>query len=189
MLRVTSEIVAVCGPSIDDRILARFAVERSNVATAIMVIFTSLGDGAVLALIVVLSAIALARAGRSAEGRFLVLTGVCAGVSTVVLKNSFARPRPEGLGLVAAGGYSFPSGHSLASAAVYVSLALVAVRTWPRHTLAIWTLAGVVISAIGVSRAYLGVHYPSDILAGWACGAFLAFGLSFVLLGPRKAVG
>jgi undecaprenyl-diphosphatase len=68
---------------------------------------------------------------------------------------------------------SFPSGHSMLSAAVYLTLGLVASRFVPRRRLKalLLTSAILVTGAVGASRVYLGVHWPTDVLAGWAVGA------------------
>jgi undecaprenyl-diphosphatase len=89
------------------------------------------------------------------------------------LKNVFDRPRPD---LVPHGAYvytaSFPSGHATMAAAVYLTLGLVASRFVRRRRLKVLliSLAVFVTAAVGVSRVYLGVHWPSDVLGGWAIG-------------------
>jgi undecaprenyl-diphosphatase len=91
-----------------------------------------------------------------------------------LLKGGFDRPRPE---LVPHGSYvytaSFPSGHSMMSAVVYLTLGALLVRIHPkRRTKAyILTIAVITTLAVGVSRVYMGVHWPSDVLGGWTLGA------------------
>ena len=87
------------------------------------------------------------------------------------------RPRPEVNGpLAEAHGFSFPSAHSATSVAVYATIALILVRASRRgHSrIAVATLAGTVVLAVGLSRVLLGAHYPTDVLAGWSFGALLA---------------
>jgi undecaprenyl-diphosphatase len=90
-----------------------------------------------------------------------------------VLKSGFDRPRPD---LVAHGqavySASFPSGHSMLSAVVFLTLGAMLAGTQPdRHMKAyILSLAVFVVLAVGVSRVYLGVHWPTDVLGGWAAG-------------------
>lgn len=181
MIRVIEALAWARVPSLDEQVLSAIAGGRTAFATTVMVAITVLGNGLVLALVVVTAAWLSIRRARRATARYLCAVGVSAGAATFVLKNTFARARPAGEHLVAAGGYSFPSGHSLSSAAVYLALALVAVRCRPRWGFPIWTGSVLLVCLVGFSRAYLGVHYPSDVVAGWAFGAALAFGLSFLI--------
>jgi undecaprenyl-diphosphatase len=111
-------------------------------------------------------------------------------VWTHLLKGAFERRRPSLVErLVEAGGFSFPSGHSLASAAIYATAAvLVAVQA--RRTIDRALCAGVaaaVLAGIGASRVYLGVHYASDVLGGYAAGLAWAFALLAAAAFLRKA--
>ena len=88
-----------------------------------------------------------------------------------VLKIMFRRPRPEPFfGLPAPENFSFPSGHAVASCCFYLVVAAIVTARMksPARRLAAWTGAAVLAGAIGFSRVYLGVHYPSDVLAGYA---------------------
>lgn len=88
------------------------------------------------------------------------------------LKEVFARERP-GADLVEAAGWSFPSGHALGAMVFYGFLASLVWRASERAGVrAAALIAGaVVVGAVGASRVVLGVHYPSDVVAGWAAGA------------------
>lgn len=106
----------------------------------------------------------------------LVMGGVvlAAWASSAATKALYGRPRPD---LVPHEAYvysgSFPSGHSTMSTAAFLTLAmLVASLEARRRSKALaYALAGLVIVGVGVSRVYLGVHWPSDVLAGWCLGA------------------
>ena len=96
-----------------------------------------------------------------------------AGVLTTVLKNVIQRPRPIGADQFLHGeSFSFPSGHALGSLIGYGMLAYLLVLPVDRRRqqLLIVAAAGVLIVAIGFSRLYLGVHYFSDIIGGYAAG-------------------
>lgn len=144
---------------------------RGPSLTALMRFVTQLGHGTVLAPVAVLAVVAVRWAGYLKPALYLAVTAGGAGLLNLVLKLVFARPRPEAASALAgASGYSFPSGHSMASAAIYGAIAIVFVYRFPR-----WSIAGVVVccalvAAIGASRVYLGVHYPSDVIGGWALG-------------------
>lgn len=101
------------------------------------------------------------------------LTIACVG--TLVLnqgmKVAFARPRPMlWTRLIEETSYGFPSGHALGSSVLYGFLAYVLACQYPRYSRLIYGFAVGLIALIGLSRLYLGVHYPTDILAGYAVG-------------------
>jgi undecaprenyl-diphosphatase len=103
----------------------------------------------------------------------ILLTAAIAGSSLLneVLKASFHRTRPlPFFDITAPNSYSFPSGHALMSFCFCSSMAALISRRSKSRTvrITVWALAGVLILAIGVSRIYLGVHYPSDVVAGYA---------------------
>lgn len=134
---------------------------------------TALGSGAVLALFIVAVAgfVALRRQYRAL---LLLLAAVGGGVLLMVgLKDWFERPRPEfALRLVQAESWSFPSGHSLVSTVVYLTLGTMLARTVEPLRLKIYVISVGLFLAflVGLSRIYLGVHYPTDVLAGWTIG-------------------
>ena len=99
-------------------------------------------------------------------------------VAVQLVKLVIERPRPEGNSayLAEAQGFSFPSAHSATSVAVYATIAVILIRA-SRHShnrVAIATLAAALVLAVGLSRVLLGAHYPTDVLAGWTCGALVA---------------
>lgn len=102
----------------------------------------------------------------------------------IVAKNHFARVRPDlWLSLAPETTYSFPSGHAMGSATLG---AAVIILSWPTHWRWPITVASLgFVLLVGVSRVYLGVHYPSDILAGWCAAVAWVFGM-YVLV-ERKA--
>ncbi len=88
------------------------------------------------------------------------------------MKSIFTRPRPMlWQPLIREVSYSFPSGHALGSSVLYGFLAYVFARHYPQRLYLIYSIAIAIIGLIGLSRLYLGVHYPTDILAGYIIGA------------------
>lgn len=139
--------------------------------------FTALGGLGVLALLTV-SVFFFLVLQRKNHGAFLLLAVTTGGMLlSLLLKAGFDRPRPD---LVPHGSYasyaSFPSGHSMLAAATYLTLGALLARLQPglRLKLHILALAVTFTVLVGVSRVYLGVHWPSDVAAGWAAGAVWA---------------
>jgi undecaprenyl-diphosphatase len=108
--------------------------------------------------------------------------------SSELLKLFFGRARPD---LVPHGSIvysaSFPSGHSTLSAAVFLTAAVIlaSLVSEPRAKAFILAIGALVVVAVGISRVYLGVHWPTDVLGGWALGAGWAL-LARILLRPRR---
>lgn len=135
---------------------------------------TSLGSFTVIALITLAAAGFLAlQEKRNAAVFVLVAVGSGAALS-MLLKAGFDRPRPDLVPhATAVYSSSFPSGHSMTAAVAYLTLAAVLIRVQTRRRLKayILSIAVLVTVAVGISRVYLGVHWPSDVLAGWSAGA------------------
>jgi undecaprenyl-diphosphatase len=92
------------------------------------------------------------------------------------LKLAVERPRPDHA-IAESSGFSFPSAHSATSVAVYATLTLLAARAVNgRLRVAMAVAGGLVVVAIGLTRIYLGAHYPTDVLAGWLTGAVIVLG-------------
>jgi undecaprenyl-diphosphatase len=119
--------------------------------------------------------------GRPRTAAF-VFAATAGGIALAgLLKLVYARPRPTLVPhLVEVTSTSFPSGHATDSAIVYLTLAVLLARTVPRLVPRICILAAAIlmILLIGVSRVYLGVHWPSDVVAGWTIGAAWALACS-----------
>jgi len=113
----------------------------------------------------------LAVSGRRHAALIFVWAVAGAEALDQILKFLFHRPRPGAFfGLDQPATYSFPSGHALVSTVFYGVLAAVLTVREPSRArrIAIWTFAALLAGVIGFTRVYLGVHYPSDILAGYA---------------------
>ncbi|QZO02548.1 phosphatase PAP2 family protein [Chenggangzhangella methanolivorans] len=139
-----------------------------------MVDLTGLGGVPTLTLITALVVIYLLVARRFGNAALVALSISGGAILTSVLKIGFARPRPEVVDhLVAVQSLSFPSGHAMASAVVYLTLGALLARTERRRAVRgyIFAVAGFLTLLIGVTRVFLGVHYPTDVLAGWTLGA------------------
>ena len=138
---------------------------------------TALGSVTVLGFLVLGVGVYFFLDRRPRMGLF-VLAAVASGAAlTFALKFLYNRTRPSILPAdMLPGDPSFPSGHAALSAVVYLTLGLLMARTLPKRSLKIYVvgLAIFLALAVGTSRVYLGVHWPSDVLAGWALGGMWA---------------
>ena len=155
--------------------------------------FTSLGGTAVLALVTLVTAGFLALDGKKHMALFTGASVAGGMVMSNLLKDVFQRPRPEIVPhIVYASNTSFPSGHSMLSAVTYLTLGALLARSHQRKALKAYFLviAALLSVMVGVTRVYLGVHWPTDVLAGWTAGAVWAL-LCWLVAGwlqSRKAL-
>jgi undecaprenyl-diphosphatase len=134
---------------------------------------TSLGSGSVLVLITAAVIVYLLLIRRLATALFIFVAVAGGQVLSSLLKAGIDRPRPELVShLVNETTLSFPSGHAMLSAVTYLTLGALAARFLPGRTTKIYVLSLAVMTTllVGISRIYLGVHWPSDVLAGWCAG-------------------
>ena len=121
---------------------------------------------------------------RFRDGLFFGLAVVGSATLNIVAKHHYARLRPDlWISLAPETTYSFPSGHAMGSATLAVAIILLC---WPtRWRWWVMAVGLAFVGAVGLSRIYLGVHYPSDILAGWTAAMAWTFGI--YILVDRKA--
>ena len=125
------------------------------------------------------------------EAVLLGATIVSGWIIDSLIKHFVGRPRPTIVPhLTEAAGTSFPSGHSFNSAVVYIAMALAFAALNSRHSVRATIVAAAMILSlvIALSRVWLGVHYPTDAMAGWLGGAAWAFTASALLYRPAKVV-
>jgi len=150
----------------------------------IMTLITTLGNGStyILLVLAILTVLALCQRWIELAGLVICLSG--SAVLNELLKHMFMRTRPADFRLITATGYSFPSGHAMVSLCFYGIMAFLIARnihSW-RWRLALGIGAALLIIIIGVSRIYLGVHYPSDVVAGYMAGATWLFFSIFLIM-------
>ncbi len=134
---------------------------------------TALGSVTVIVIVGLIVVGYLGLAGKYASMAF-VFTATAGGFALAsLLKGYYRRPRPEVVPhLMRVYNSSFPSGHSMMAAVVYLTLGALLARMTRRRRLRFYCLAvaGLLTTMVGVSRVFMGVHYPSDVLAGWTAG-------------------
>lgn len=135
---------------------------------------TALGSTSILALVTVTTILFLLMMNKNGAA-LLVLVAVLGGsLLTNLLKLGFDRPRPDLVAhLMDTFTASFPSGHASGAAATYLTIGALLARVQPRRRIKMFLLlvAVAITLLVGVTRVYLGVHWPSDVAAGWAVGA------------------
>jgi undecaprenyl-diphosphatase len=135
--------------------------------------FTALGGTAILTTVVLCAIGYLALLRRYGAATFVLVAAVGGGLLSGGLKQVFARTRPDVVPhLVTVEGLSFPSGHSMAAAVIYLSVGALLARFAARRRIRVYVIAASfgLTFLIGITRVCLGVHYPTDVLAGWAAG-------------------
>lgn len=159
----------------DAPIVSYVAEHRAPWLTLVMLGATHLGEGLSLALLTLTAALISWRKKRGWRP-MLLIAGAAGGASLldVVMKVAVNRPRPPLEWMATdASGSAFPSGHTTLSTAVFGMVAYLAMetrQTWKTKT-AIWAVAAVAAFLVGISRIYLGAHWPTDVMSGWALGS------------------
>jgi undecaprenyl-diphosphatase len=158
---------------LDDRIVSWVRELRTEPLTAAFRTVTHLADGWFVAIVVAFTAAVLVARRRPALGIAVVLASAGTAVITHTLKDLVGRDRPPPVTrLIEASGDALPSGHSAQAVACYGAIALVIAVTNANRLVRIAAVAGALTIAllVGVSRVYLGVHWPSDVVTGWIVG-------------------
>ena len=141
--------------------------------TFVMRMITHMGEPAVLVLLTLAVAVLWSVEHRARAARLLIFSTLGVVLLNEILKLVFHRPRPAAFfGYQEPSTYSFPSGHSVTSLCFYGVLAWILAARLPsrRSRAVLYTVAGVLVLLIGFSRVYLGVHYLTDVIGGYALG-------------------
>jgi undecaprenyl-diphosphatase len=180
------------GPTgIDVTAFRWFTARRTPSWTPVMRRVTYLGSGFVVLPVTVVAATVLAVAGRRRLGLAVVVTVAGAALVNWIAKAVIGRDGPlAAIRPQRPHASSFPSGHSVQAAATFVALGIV-VASLTRVRIvrtSAWTVLAVVVVAVGVSRLYLGVHWATDVFAGWLVGTVCAVGVAvaFGILRRRR---
>jgi membrane-associated phospholipid phosphatase len=157
---------------LDSRITTRLVAGRTGTLTSIANGFSRVGSTSVLLPLVLVIADLLVWRRRFVLAGLLVLAwGGSIGLYDLT-KPVVNRPRPPvSVHLATAAGSSFPSGHATQSLATFAALAAVVAVLWRPARVAGWVVAALVVAGVGWSRVYLGMHWATDVAAGWLIGA------------------
>ena len=144
---------------------------------------TALGSAVVIVILTLLIIGYLLMTGRRRIAALIAVATAGGQCVNLALKHGFERPRPEAaLHLVKETSSSFPSGHTMASSIFYLTVGALLARTAKRRREKTYFIGAALLLTflIGFSRVYLGVHYPTDVLAGWSAGTAWALACWFV---------
>lgn len=189
-LILASEVTEGETLAIDRRILLALR-DPADLATPIgpkwlktaMIDVTALGGMTLLTVITTCAVGYLVAARRLATAAFLALSVISGVLVSTLLKLVYLRVRPDVVPhLVEVQTMSFPSGHAVNSAVAYLTIGTLLASTEQRRPVRIYlmTIAIALTLMIGLSRIYLGVHWPSDVLAGWCVGSVWAFACTMI---------
>lgn len=157
----------------DEEITAWFVDHRSSAATTVLRVLTRLGSGPVIVVAATTVAFAVWRRGHRLLAVLPATASSITALVVVLIKVSSERPRPAAIDqITTAPGWAFPSGHSAQAATFYGAAAVVVWAITPNVRARLVAIAAAVLAAlvVGISRVYLGVHWGSDVIAGWAVG-------------------
>jgi undecaprenyl-diphosphatase len=159
-----------------DNGITRYIKSIPESATPFFNSITVLGDPVVVVVIAVIGAFTAFKQHHSLIGKAFIATIVASAINGGLLKSFIHRTRPDTIYVtnMRFDSFSFPSGHSFGSMVVYGLLAYLAAKYLP-HPWNIFSIivASVLIFLIGVSRVYLGAHFPTDVIGGWILGLFV----------------
>lgn len=166
---------------VDDQVRLDFIGIRNVTLNTMASDVTALGSVTVLGFLVSILCLLFLNLKRAGDAVQLLCAALGASLLIEILKMVLRVPRPDEINrLVHATGYSFPSGHTLSAASIYLTIAILVARDFKNSSkkIAIGGIFIILILAVALSRVYLGVHYMSDVLGGILIGTSWALILS-----------
>lgn len=154
----------------DDKIYQFIISFQNDTLTTIMKVITSLANPLTIVSLCLISLLSLIWKYKASI--YLIIVTIITTLFNFLTKNIVLRTRPDHLRLIEETGYSFPSGHAMGSIAFYGFIIFLLSKSKINKNLKIFlsVIIGLTIFLIGISRIYIGVHYPSDIIGGFLLG-------------------
>ena len=176
-------VVTNCYQPLDELIFMLMENLRGNTLTEIVKVLTTLGD---VNVILMLNALLVIFIFYKKKFKLLVIpiASTISGLVNTGFKYLFSRPRPEGIALIAQGGFSYPSGHSAISVLFYGAIMYLLMKSIIKYKGIYIALLSIIAVLVPLTRVYLGVHYLSDVIGGLSLGFTL---LSLILMIYDKA--
>lgn len=170
-VQIADEVLDKETQAIDTAILLALKRSHTPLLDQLMLGVTFLGEPSLLVVVCLFLGVLLLFVKRQTEATTLAIAGAGAVGLNYLLKNLFSRDRPAlWERVVDVGQYSFPSGHAMVSMVIYGLIGFLLANRFPRWRWLIVILTIGLITAIGLSRLYLGVHWPTDVVAGYSAG-------------------
>lgn len=180
-VKLFEDVIAKESGPIDTAVLLAIRDVVPHAAAPFFEAITQTGSAAFLMPAAAIAAVALLLATRKDEALLLLTSFVTATLTVYVLKALIGRERPALWETQWYWGSSFPSGHTLSTAAFSAALALCIHRIWPRAGIAAMAFALAWTCLVALSRLVLGVHWPSDVLAAMCVGLFIPLAISLLI--------
>lgn len=189
---ITRELVEGEVDGFDKQMMLAVDSMRNPWLTSAAIDITALGSLTLVGLFSALTLAVLVVLRDTTGALQLMAASVGSGILTLLTKDIIERIRPpEAQRLIAVSGFSYPSGHSLATSAIYLTIAIIATRHLRNQSagIVVFLAAAVMLTMVGASRVYLGVHYATDVLSGISLGVAWALMLAgcVTLLSHRKS--
>jgi undecaprenyl-diphosphatase len=179
--RITRELIEGDVDAMDGVMLLALTKQRGPWLTIAALDVTALGSVTLVVLFAAITLVILLVLRDRMGALQLLAASAGAGLLTLATKNIFERIRPaEAQQLIVVSGFSYPSGHSVSTSALYVTIAIIAARhvRLASGRTAIFLAASVLVILVGASRVYLGVHYATDVVSGVSLGVAWALVLA-----------
>ncbi|CAM4153443.1 phosphatase PAP2 family protein [Lacicoccus alkaliphilus] len=169
------------GQWIDREVYEFIYASESFITTALMLGFTQIGEVISMIILSLIMIAILMLYKLKIHTLFLVISMLTSSIMIPVMKNAFDRERPSLLRLIDISGFSFPSGHATGSSIFFGSLMTIINKTSLNNKGILYALCAFFVLMISSSRVYLGVHYPTDVIAGITIGTAVVMGTSYLL--------
>jgi undecaprenyl-diphosphatase len=182
-VRITRELIEGDVGAMDSAMLLAVGKARTPWLTSTAIDVTALGSITLVVLFSAFTLVVLLVLRNRVDALHLLAASAGAGILTLATKDIIERIRPaQAQQLIAVSGFSYPSGHSLSTAALYLTIAIIACRNVENRgaRAAIFIAVSLVVMMVGASRVYLGVHYATDVVSGISLGAAWALLLAGV---------
>ncbi len=168
------------GKWIDTEVYEFIYASESFITTALMLGFTQVGEVLSMVILSLIMITILMLYKLKFHTLFFIVAMLASSILIPVTKNSFDRERPSLLRLIDITGFSFPSGHAMGSSIFFGSLMVIIKNSGLRSKGLLYALCGFFILMISSSRVYLGVHYPTDVIAGIVAGTMVVLATTII---------